>query len=81
MTETNRQPWTDLYEHALLELDVSKLPQSIRVAEAAIGGRLYDLRHDSDHHAERRSMDDALRTLRILRRTESGQQTIHPQSD
>jgi hypothetical protein len=37
------------------------------LAETAIDGRLHDLRYDSDHHAERQSMNDALRTLRFLR--------------
>jgi hypothetical protein len=43
--------------------------ERVDAAEAAIHGRLRDLRYDSDHHEERQLMKDAQRTLSFLRRS------------
>lgn len=65
--ETTANPWTKFYERALLELDENKMIERTAMAEAAIVQRLYDIRNDTDHHAERHSIDDAIRTLKFLR--------------
>lgn len=64
-------PWTALYEGALLEFDSKKLIERIGCAETAIEERLYDLRLDSNHHAERQMIQDAQGALRFLRRSAS----------
>ena len=60
------ETWKHLYERAILEADSQKITERISEARQAIAGRLRDLEHDSDHHAERQRMDDALRLLTIL---------------
>jgi chemotaxis regulatin CheY-phosphate phosphatase CheZ len=64
-------PWAALYEGALLEFDSKKLIERIGYAETAIEERLYDLRLDSNHHAERQMIQDAQGALRFLRRSAS----------
>jgi hypothetical protein len=49
-------------------LDPKQLIERVDATEAAIHGRLRDLQYDSDHHEERRLMEDAQRTLAFLRR-------------
>jgi hypothetical protein len=63
--------WEDLYRAALLELRPEKLRQRIDSAERAIQQRIADLRqNDCDSREERHALDDALRGLRVLARTE-----------
>ncbi|MDP9158961.1 MAG: hypothetical protein M3O09_01865 [Acidobacteriota bacterium] len=64
-------PWAALYEGALLEFEPEKLIERIDCAETAIEQRLYDLRFDSNHHAERQMIQDAQGALRFLRRSAS----------
>jgi hypothetical protein len=57
--------WKPLYKAALLETDVTKLPQRITAARTAILNRI----EESFTHSllgEHRAMDDALRNLRRL---------------
>jgi hypothetical protein len=57
--------WKPLYKAALLETDLSKLPQRISAARSAILDRI----EESFTHSllgEHRAMDDALRNLRRL---------------
>jgi inhibitor of KinA sporulation pathway (predicted exonuclease) len=57
--------WKPLYKAALLETDVTKLPQRITAARSAILNRI----EESFTHSllgEHRAMDDALRNLRRL---------------
>jgi hypothetical protein len=57
--------WKPLYKAALLETDVTKLPQRITAARSAILDRI----EESFTHSllgEHRAMDDALRNLRRL---------------
>ena len=68
MDEAKSQPWYQLYAAAIVELDSKKLIERMDATEAAIHGRLRDLRYDSDHHEERHLMEDALRALTLLRR-------------
>ena len=62
------QTWFELYSSAVLESDPDLLNKRVDAAEAAILGRLEDLRYDSDHHEERQLIDGARRTLSFLRR-------------
>lgn len=69
MDEAKSQSWYQLCSAAVIELDPKQLIDRVDAAEAAIHGRLRDLRYDSDHHEERQLMEDALRTLAFLRRS------------
>jgi hypothetical protein len=60
------ETWKHLYERAIFEVDSQKITERISAARQAIAGRLQDLEHDSDHHAERHRMDDALKLLTML---------------
>lgn len=63
--------WRELYQAALLEFRREELQQRISEAETAIGQRIADLRQsDSSSEEERRALDDALRTLRLIASTE-----------
>jgi hypothetical protein len=53
---------------AVLEVECDLLNKRVDAAEAAIRGRLENLQYDSDHHEERRLMEEARRTLSFLRR-------------
>jgi hypothetical protein len=50
----------------ILEVNGQKMPERIAATRAAIAGRLRDLEHDSDHHAERFQIENALRALAQL---------------
>jgi hypothetical protein len=60
--------WREPYQQALLELDQKKLSERIAAAETAISNRLRAIDGDSNHHAERQAIDDALSSLRVLKR-------------
>ena len=60
--------WYALYAATMVELNHTMLLERMNATEAAIEARLHDLRHDSDHHAERQEIDDAIRNLTLLRR-------------
>lgn len=60
--------WQQLYEQAVMEGDPQKIPERIADTREAIAGRLRDLEHDSDHHSERRRIEDALYALAVLER-------------
>jgi hypothetical protein len=61
--------WRALYRAAILELDPQRLPALVKAAEDAINERASsDARVPRD---ERREMDDALSTLRFLKRKQS----------
>ena len=68
MSDSTSQPWYALYAATMVELDHKLLLKRMEATEAAIQARLHDLRHDSDHHAERQEIDDAIRNLTLLRR-------------
>ena len=70
MRDLERQHWESLYSAALLEVDREKLRSLLQAAEQAIQQRLFSLRHNPDHHAERQAIEDALQNLRVLRQTE-----------
>lgn len=53
---------------AVLELDLCKLPERIVAAREAVQLRLREIQGDTDHHAERQQIEDALSALRTLER-------------
>ena len=59
--------WRVLYEAAVLEIDVKKLPQRIAQAQSAIMDRVEDLNHCCDG-SESEALMDALNVLRDLRK-------------
>jgi predicted ATPase with chaperone activity len=63
---TDNNGWEEVYKEALLEVDSQKVPQRVAAAREAIAGRLRDLEHDSDHHAERSKIEKVLKLLDIL---------------
>ena len=59
--------WRDFYRAAILELDRSLLKVRLKAAEDAINARASDARASRE---ERREMDDALSTLRRLKKVD-----------
>jgi hypothetical protein len=59
--------WQRLYQKAISENDPERLPEDIARAEAAVLSRLKNLTPDEEDEAERRAIDDALVTLRLLK--------------
>jgi len=60
--------WQNEYAAALLEVDRETLKERITAAEDAIERRLRQLSKDSNHHAERRVIHDALISLQLLKK-------------
>ena len=60
--------WQQQYQTALLELDREKLPERVAAAETAIYERLQAISRSSDYQAERQAIEDALASLRVLKR-------------
>jgi hypothetical protein len=58
--------WEERYLQTILEVNSQKMPERIAVTRQAIAGRLHDLEHDTDHHAERHQIENALRALAQL---------------
>ena len=58
--------WEERYLQTILEVNGQKMAERISATGAAIAGRLHDLEHDSDHHAERHQIENALRALSQL---------------
>jgi hypothetical protein len=67
MEDATSQAWYALYAETMVELDHKQLLERMEATEAAIHGRLHDLPNDSDHHEERRKIQDAIRNLTLLR--------------
>ena len=66
MTATYK--WHEAYKSAVLETDWSKMEERIRAAESAIAERRSELaQHHGGTSEERHAMDDALRSLSVLR--------------
>jgi hypothetical protein len=64
--------WQPEYQAALLELDPGRLLERIKAAETAIFHRLQTLSRVPDCHAEREAINDALTSLRVLKRDSLG---------
>jgi hypothetical protein len=58
--------WEDRYMQTILEVNGQQMPERITATRQAISGRLHDLEHDSNHHAERQQIENALRALSVL---------------
>jgi hypothetical protein len=68
---TTNPAWRQLYNTALLELRPEELRPQIDAAITAIQQRVEELRlNDSNSTEELRALDDALRGLHVLARTE-----------
>jgi hypothetical protein len=64
----NAQSWKDLYQAAMCESDLNKLPERIADAETALAMRARDLFYTSgDKFEEAESLDDAMCVLNALR--------------
>lgn len=61
----DQQPWARFYEHAVLEIDGTKVTQQIQVAEAAISARLTELTKSNDTR-EQDALCDAWRVLQLI---------------
>jgi hypothetical protein len=59
--------WRDLYRDAILELDLALLKVRLQVAEDAIKARAFDAFVSRE---ERKQMDDALSTIRRLKKVD-----------
>ena len=62
----NNEQWQELYLLAATESDGNKMPEKVFAVRKAIRGRLQDLEHSTDHHAEREQMKTTLARLNIL---------------
>ena len=62
------QSWKDLYQAAMCESDMNKLPERIAEAETALAMRARELFYTSeDRFEEEESLDDAMCVLHALR--------------
>jgi hypothetical protein len=59
--------WQRFYQKAITETDPEQLPGDIARAESALLSRLKKLTREEDNEPERRAIDDALATLRVLK--------------
>ncbi len=64
--------WQPEHLAALLELDTEKLRERVAAAETAIFNRLQAISQGSNHTAERQAIEDALASLRVLKRDNLG---------
>ena len=64
--------WQHQYQAAVVEVDRKKLKERVEAAETAIYKRLQQLSQSSDDVAERQVIEDALFSLRALKRDELG---------
>jgi hypothetical protein len=60
--------WQPHYQAALLELDVQMLAKRVEATETAIFKRLQTISQSTDSKAEREAIQDALASLRVLKR-------------
>ena len=65
--ETPARQWKQLYAVAMLELDPANVQQRINDAHQAILDRVEEL-HTSPSDGEQHGLNDALQSLRILRK-------------
>jgi hypothetical protein len=64
------QDWEAVYRAAVLELDLEKMPEKIDLAVSVLTGRLRETSSSPKDKMEKGRIEDALRTLDIIRRTE-----------
>lgn len=64
--------WQNEFLAALVELDNEKLLELVQAAETAIFNRLQVISQTPDNQAERQAIEDALTSLRWLKRDKLG---------
>jgi hypothetical protein len=64
------QDWKEVYRAAVLETDQHKLVDKIDLAISVLTERLLDASSSPEHRSERQRIEDALRTLDVIRRIE-----------
>ena len=64
--------WQPEYLAALSELDPKTLLERVMAAETAIFNRLQAMTHNSADSAERQAIQDALASLRVIKRNNLG---------
>ena len=67
LTLRQQQNWRDLYTAAVLETDIDRLPQLIRLAEESISFRLISLTGCEADDEDLREIKAALESLEILK--------------
>jgi hypothetical protein len=60
--------WQAEFQEVIIELDRDKLFEKIQRFETAIFVRFQELAGSKDHHEERQAIDDALATVRVLKK-------------
>lgn len=60
--------WRILHREAMEEQDPQQLPEKIALAEAAIHSRIKHLKPNPKHQIERQELDDALSSLRAMKK-------------
>jgi hypothetical protein len=70
--QTNQpMPWEELYAAAVLETDPEKISERINLAQDALRDRWRDLQKlPLARERERQRVEDAIRTLNLIRQTE-----------
>ena len=66
MSQKKGEGWQEEYMQTVQEGSAEKMPERIAATRQAITERLRELKEDSDHHAERREIEKALRALSTL---------------
>jgi hypothetical protein len=72
MNDLKYPDWQIPFRDALLELDKNKLKERLTQVETAIFNRRQALSRSADSRDERQAIEDALATLRILKRESLG---------
>jgi len=60
--------WQHSYELVLSETDTSKLFKLVEIAEAAVLTRRASLEGSTNHHSERRDLEDVLANLQVVKK-------------
>jgi len=63
-----RFPWEKLYIATVLEADNARLPERVKEAEETLSVRSLNLKDSAENEAELQAIEDALRTLAVLKR-------------
>jgi hypothetical protein len=64
--------WQPEFLAALVEIEPKQLLERVTAAETAIFNRLQALSHSADTRAERQAIEDALASLRVIKRDSLG---------
>jgi hypothetical protein len=71
-----RFPWEKSYIATVLEADNARLPERIKEAEETLSVRSLNLKDNAENEAELQAIEDALRTLAVLKRERLGASRI-----